>query len=162
MRKIEDKLIPILIGILLIALVVVGTLFINHQQKGKTPNNEVTVYLFHASYCPHCKNALAYFKELVKDYDYLEVKAYEITSNADNRKLYKEAGVAFDKEVTSIPYIVIGDTYHETGFGDTRKKQIEEAIKEAHTSASYHDVVADLISTNPDYTLDLESIKKEN
>ncbi len=190
MEKIKNNLIPILVGILIIALVVTGILYYNQKRLAKEPNenqidnsvssentnnldtidpddsndanNEVTVYVFHASYCQFCRNSLAFFNEIVNDYEYLTVETYQTDDkeHPDHITLYQAVGSYFNKDVRTIPYIIIGDIYNETGFGETTKDKIKTAIEKSHTSTKYHDVVSEVIKANQDLNTKVETIKK--
>ena len=132
------------------------------KDDANNAKNIVTVYLLHASYCPHCKKAHTWLQDLVNDYDYLSVKAYEISDDdsKDNRKLYQAVGKYFNDDVRYIPYIIVGDIYHDTGFGTSKQELIKLAIEKSHTSTKYHDVVSEVIATNKDLDLNEEAIER--
>ena len=97
---------------------------------------DVSLYLFHSSTCPHCKEERAYLKKLKKKYDYLKVKEYEVHDSAlVTEKVRDGLGI---KE-SYVPITVIGSDYI-IGFSSATKDDIESLIKE-YNDTDYCDVV---------------------
>ena len=125
-------------------------------------DNNVTVYLFKNSTCPHFKAAYEYFSNIVNEYPYLEVKVFELIGNADNGTLYNKVAEEFNTEEHYVPYIIIGDVYHKTGYSSNTNKALIKAITDAHTSPDYKDVVSKVIENNQDLDLKIETLKGNN
>ena len=162
MKK-TTKTIIIGIGCTLLAVgLTLGLIFAapSSAKEEGSANNDVTVYIFHSTGCPHCRNAMSYFREIVEDYDYLTVKAFQIDGeeNATNAYLMNEVGQALGLgDVRYIPFIIVGSDYHETGFDENA---LLKAIKKEHTNKDYKDEVAPVIEEHSDFTYNIETIKK--
>lgn len=72
-------------------------------------NNSVTAYLFHGEGCPHCYQEQLFIYDLKKEYPNLELKEYEIYKNRQNGLLLQKIGNQLNLNITSIPFLVIGD-----------------------------------------------------
>ncbi len=126
----------------------------------KTDHEKVTVYLFRGQGCTHCREFLSYFINKYQKYeDYFEIVAYESWNNEDNKNFLLELKERFnEKEITaSVPYIVIGDTYHSPGYRNG-EEVIEEALS-AYQDDKYTDVVASMIKDEK-LNLKKETIKE--
>ncbi len=142
------------IFILLICLV--GLLTFNVQAKTSLPevtdHEKVTIYLFYASWCPHCHDFLEYFAEKYDDdyAKYFDIKAIRIDSAEDTEKNDPD-NAAFADEVrealgvteTGIPLIVYGDKF-QVGFGTDGQNIIDDVLK-LYQDDSYVDKVSSVI-----------------
>lgn len=110
-----------------------------------TDHEKVTVYLFRASGCSHCQDFIEYFADNYYQYqDYFEIVTYEVSS-ADNYNLMLAAKERNGQEEDgSVPYIVIGNTFDQLGFGTDGTEVIEAALA-AYEDVSYSDVVKEII-----------------
>ncbi len=137
----------------------------NPQENNSTPlidtntNNKVTVYVFKSNGCPHCQAAKEYFSKIISNYDYLEVKMFELTTSEANRELLNKVEQKLNIETNYVPFIVISNTYHKEGYGETLNETLENAIKEAHNDKNYQDIVEATIQENTTLNLDIETIK---
>lgn len=89
----------------------------------------VNIYLFHGKTCPHCLDEEAYLDELVKEYPEgsINLNLYEVWYDEANADLMKKFSDHFGFEPTGVPLTFIGSSYW-TGFGDSTKEKIHEAI----------------------------------
>ena len=111
-------------------------IFISFISISVVSAKDVSLYLFHSSTCPHCKEERAYLKKLKKKYDYLKVKEYEVHDSAlVTEKVRDGLGI---KE-SYVPITVIGSDYI-IGFSSATKDDIESLIKE-YNDTDYCDVV---------------------
>ena len=111
--------------------------------------NTVTIYLFRGEGCHFCENAIEFFEGITDEYAYLDVKAYEVWRNTENRKLMNAVANELDIKVsTSVPLIIIGDEYAERGFSERRGEMIIEELENAHHSNSYTDIVEKVLKEN--------------
>lgn len=129
-----------------------------------TDHEKVTVYLFRSNSCGHCHDFLEYFSENYYPYrDYFEIVTYEV-SNQDNYELMLDAKERMGETVDgSIPYIVIGTTFDQLGFG-TDGSDIIDAALEAYEDVSYQDFISQIIEEEgyePEAT-SLEEAANEN
>ena len=110
-----------------------------------TDHEKVTVYLFRSSGCSHCRDFIEYFADNYYTYqDYFEIVTYEV-SDADNYNLMLAAKERNGEEADgSVPYIVIGNTFDQLGFGTDGTEVIEAALA-AYEDVSYSDMVQEII-----------------
>lgn len=107
---------------------------------------KVNVYLFRGEGCPHCEEALEFFDALSEDEEYKDLYSlvtYEVWYDSENQELMKNVADALNKEVSGVPFIVIGsDTY--SGYAPSMDDKIKTTIKEAYESDDYKDVVKEV------------------
>ncbi len=131
----------------------------NNNENVNSMNNKVTVYIFRGEGCPHCTAAEAYFKSIIDNYDYLDVKMYETWKNTNNEKLKEEVCQNLNNiSCRGVPLIIIGN-YHLNGFNERFTEELQTQIKNAHESTNYTDIVAKTIKDNPNLTIVEENLK---
>ena len=116
-----------------------------------TDHEKIKIYLFWASWCPHCHDFLEYFSDKYADYsDYFEIVSFQVDAgegnNQVNSALMSSIGSKLGRDGSGIPFIVIGDWY-QSGFGSDGTNIIEQALT-AYKNPKYKDVVAETISKN--------------
>lgn len=130
----------------------------NNNSSTSTSENTVTVYLFRGEGCHFCENAIEFFEGITEDYSYLDVKAYEVWRNTENKKLMDAVANELGIEVSaSVPLIIVGDEYAERGFSERRGEMIIEEIENAHNNESYIDVIEKVLNEN-DFNVTVEEI----
>ena len=124
----------------------------NNSSTSFSDNNSeitVTVYLFRGETCHFCENAIDFFEEIADDYPYLEIKAYEVWKNEQNRELMDAVATELNLEVSpSVPLIIIGETYARRGFSENVGQLIKEEIEKAYSNEDYTDVVENILNEN--------------
>ena len=131
---------------------------LNNNSSTSTSENTVTVYLFRGEGCHFCENAIEFFEGITEDYSYLDVKAYEVWRNTENRELMDAVANELGIEVSaSVPLIIVGDEYAERGFSERRGEMIIEEIENAHNNESYIDVIEKVLNEN-DFNVTVEEI----
>ena len=110
-----------------------------------TDHEKVTVYLFRSSSCGHCHDFLEYFAQNYYKYqDYFEIVSFEV-SDGDNYELMSAVKERMGADVDGrIPYIVIGNSFDQLGFGTDGQEIIDEALA-AYQDESYQDYVGSII-----------------
>lgn len=107
---------------------------------------KVNVYLFRGEGCPHCEEALEFFDALSQDEEYkdlYELKTYEVWYDTDNQELMKSVADALNKDVSGVPFIVIGsETY--SGYASSMDEKIKTTIKDAYEDKDYKDIVKEV------------------
>ena len=143
------KKILLFIITLLFFIPVVGAAEIN---KPKVTNHEkVNIYLFWASWCPHCHDFISYFSDKYEEYsDYFEIITYQLDSeyeinNQGNNELLTAVRKELGNNSNGIPFIVVGNWY-KVGFGSDGSDIIKEALL-AYQESEYEDVVKNVISS---------------
>ena len=92
-------------------------------------DNTVPIYFFWSEGCPHCKNEKPFLEELSEKYTSVELNSFEISKSSKNRKLLIEIGEILQKDVSGVPFTVIGDQVF-TGYTESiTSKQIEDRVK---------------------------------
>lgn len=120
-------------------------------------NETLTIYLFKRSTCPHCSNALSFFKSIQNDYPYIEIKAYEVTKDDNNKLLQLVAEKMNDGTINAVPYIVIGSNYSLNGYGASKDEELKNTIKDNYTNTNYNDIVEKVIKENPNLKISSEN-----
>ena len=116
-----------------------------------TNHEKVTIYLFWASWCPHCHDFLEYFSDKYDEYsDYFEIVTYQLDTdyeinNLENNNLLDAVRKEVGYDGSGIPFIIVGNWY-QVGFGSDGSNIIEEALK-AYQSSKYTDVVKKVINS---------------
>lgn len=118
------------------------------EKLPKVTHEPINVYIFRGDSCGYCHSALEFFEESNEKYgDYFNVVGFEV-SDENNQGFWQKVGEFFNDEVGSIPYIVIGDVYHETGFSEEIGKDIIKIALEQYENDNYVDVVDKLLVEN--------------
>lgn len=139
MRKIKMMGITLLILLLLVL-----------PLNSALAKDKINVYLFRGEGCPHCEEALEFFKKLSSDEEYgkyYNLKKYEVWYNQENASLMEKVSTELKENVTGVPYIVVGEKTF-SGYSSENEDQIKKAIKEAYESNSYKDIVKIVNSKN--------------
>lgn len=106
--------------------------------------NKVTVYIFRGNTCGHCEEAITYLNEHKHDINEdIEIVTYEVFDNENNYKLQKAVSEKLElteKQMGSVPLIVIGDEYI-LGFGSTTYNQIMRTAESYIEDEEYEDIV---------------------
>ncbi len=111
----------------------------------KTDHEKVKVYLFYSSTCGNCHNLLKYFSSKYLDYtDYFEFVTYQVDNNQNNSKLSAAVAEKTGEEQGYVPLVIIGNTYHNLGFGGDAGEEITKAALDAYQDDNYTDIVAEI------------------
>lgn len=92
-------------------------------------NNTVTAYLFHGDGCPHCYQEQLFIYELQKEYPNLELKEYEVYKNRQNGLFLQKIARELNLNVSSVPFLVIGDKPFVGYSPKLSSVEIEEQVK---------------------------------
>lgn len=103
--------------------------------------NEVNIYIFHGSTCPHCQAALEFFDSIEEEYGKcFNLNKFEVWSNSDNAALMQNVAAYFGEEVSGVPYIIIGENTFK-GYSESSDEKLKNAIVEASNDTEYVDVL---------------------
>lgn len=132
--------------LLTICCTFLGINTVNAKELPKVDHDPINVYIFRGDSCGYCHSALEFLEKSDEKYgDYYNVIGFEV-STGDNSSLWEKVGEHFGDEIGPIPYIVIGDAYHATGFDEeTIGKKLIEVILEQYQNDKYVDVVGKYI-----------------
>lgn len=114
--------------------------------EGKEP---VKVYIFTKENCPFCEKAKTYINGLEETYGkYYDVVIYEVYDanwkvvNKQYEELMHKIGEQHNRQVSGVPYIVIGETYDANEWADTTGDELKAAILKEYVNEEYKDIVA--------------------
>ncbi|HHX58442.1 MAG TPA: hypothetical protein GX706_01590 [Candidatus Moranbacteria bacterium] len=107
--------------------------FLTYFDKANAAEFEVypvRLFLFHADWCPHCKDELRYLESLKDKFPNLTVIDFEVSQSRENKKLMDKSVQAYRINQLAFPTTIIGDKYI-IGFDNSESKgeEIEELIK---------------------------------
>jgi len=120
-------LILILIGAIFLPMSVSAE--VKADKELSADSKEVKVFVFRGEGCPHCEDAIEWFKTLEKDYGTIfEVIGYETWNNPDNAQLMQDIVSARSDNAEGVPYIVVGDDAWN-GFDESYKDPILKTIQ---------------------------------
>ena len=133
MKTIRKLLIVLLVGLFIIP---------NVKAKEK---NQVKLYLFYSSTCPHCAKEKKYLETIKDKYDNLTIYKYEVSED-NNGEISNLVSDSLDDDNQYIPYTIIG-TYSLVGFNEYTQDKIEEYID---TCSKYdcYDLVGEVLNQN--------------
>jgi cytochrome c biogenesis protein CcdA/glutaredoxin len=102
------------------------------QSSDQLPAGQVLISFFWRDGCPHCAAEEKFLENLKQKYDYLQIKDYEISDNA-NRDLLKKLIDQYKLKASTVPVTFVGDE-PIVGYIDDSSTgaQIEETIKIHH------------------------------
>ncbi len=100
-------LIRLLLPLVLICLTPVSAnepdkkiVWLSHNSQGE---QQVHLYFFWSTHCPHCQDARPHVETLTDQYPWLKVHSMEITQHPEHRSQYQMLASALGREATSVP-----------------------------------------------------------
>lgn len=113
----------------------------------KTDHEKVTINIFRGSGCSHCYEALEFFNANYAKYsEYIDIRVYETWKDSTNADLFNAVATELGDEAGGVPYIVVGESYHQAGFLSSLGEDIIQAALDEYENAEYRDVVAEVAS----------------
>ncbi len=106
--------------------------------------NDVTIHYFKEETCPNCRQASIFLNELLVNYDNVNLIIYDIRESSENENLFLELVSVFDRDLASIPYMIIGGKDLQ-GLYEI-ESQIEDVIEYYQDKQGYTDVVERVIN----------------
>lgn len=98
--------------------------------------DKINVYLFRGETCPHCEEAIEFFKSIEEDYGkYFNLVTYEVWYNAENSQKMADIIDYMGIDVKGIPFILIGEDYYE-GFDSDWADEIKDKIVKEYNRSS--------------------------
>lgn len=97
-------------------------------------DDNVNIYLLWGKGCPHCSDFISYIKDYYKDFNHINLYAFEVWYEENNQPLLDLLGKEFNTQIRGVPFIIIGDRYF-SGFGKSMESQIDEAIKSEYNKS---------------------------
>lgn len=135
----KNKIVVLITVILSISIVV---LISNNMKDNKeikltdmTENNisyskeKINIYLFYGEGCPHCEELKNYLNSLDnKEKSYFDIYTFEVWNNSTNQQFMKDSVKSLNKEVSGVPFLIIGNKTFE-GYSESMNAKIEKAIE---------------------------------
>ena len=112
----------------------------------KAYEKQIDIYLFHSYLCSHCKSEIKFLDKLKEEDKNLNITLYEIIKDKDNKQLLEKVGTKLNKEVSSVPFLVIGSKVI-TGYGNYTESDIRKTIA-YYRKNEYKDLVKEVIDGN--------------
>ncbi len=108
----------------------------------------VNVYFFWGEGCPHCEKETTFLQNLEKKNSAVKVYDFEISKNAENRKLLGEIANKLGVDVKGVPFTVVGENFFAGYYNDeTTGKAIEDAVRCAQNEGC-QDIGKDILLTD--------------
>ena len=120
--------------------------------EDKVGKNEVVLYLYYSSTCPHCHDFIEWLDSVKDKYPYLKVIKKEASENMAE---YEKVVTRMDINDYHVPLTIIGDTYY-IGFAKSKISYFDSMIKYYSTVDSC-DMVDAIINNK-----DIENCKQIN
>ena len=93
----------------------------------------VTIYFFWGNGCPHCAEAIPYFRSLLDEYPRLRVQSFEVWYNEKNAETLMQVSEGYGFEPQYVPTIFIGEKYWQ-GFSEAIASEIRSTVEGYMTS----------------------------
>lgn len=107
----------------------------------KADEEEVRLYLFHQSTCPHCKEEREFLDSIKDDYPNLDMVFYEIDTNEMNYNFYQKVKKQMNISSSGVPFTII-DNHYFIGFASSDGNTIRNMIENALSNDDYVDVIS--------------------
>lgn len=135
----KNKIIVLIIAILSISILVLisNNMKDNNEIKltDMTEENisyskeKINIYLFYGEGCPHCEELKNYLNSLDnKEKSYFNIYTFEVWNNSTNQQFMKDSAKSLNKEVSGVPFLIIGNKIFE-GYNESMNAKIEKAIE---------------------------------
>lgn len=109
----------------------------------------VNIYFFWGDGCPHCATEKPFLESMVEKYPQVELNAYEVYYDEENRALFWDFGEALGFEPRGVPTTIIGKQVW-VGFREEYKVEIEAAIQSCMTNQCEFDPGKEVFSPEED------------
>lgn len=107
--------------------------------------DKVNMYIFYGRECPHCAALEEAMVEIEEKYPYLNVIRYEVWHDTDNQELLGKVADEMGKNVTSVPFTIIGEKSISGFHEELAPPLIKKYIEDTKAMDSYDDPVAKVL-----------------
>ena len=114
-----------LFGVLALAIALVPGAAVA-QPDDERPGR-IELVIFYGEGCPYCARELAFLADLQLREPLLEIMAYEVWNDEQNRELFRTTAASHGTEPQAVPTTFLGDAVW-VGFDSTVQRQIEAAV----------------------------------
>lgn len=99
------------------------------EQNISYSKEKINIYLFYGEGCPHCEELKNYLNNLDnKEKSYFNIYTFEVWNNNTNQQFMKDSAKYLNKEVSGVPFLIIGNKIFE-GYNESMNAKIEKAIE---------------------------------
>ena len=136
-------IIVLLIAILLIAIYLNkdnNSTFTNMHRNNIKKTDRINMYVFYGLTCPHCEDLYKMLKENKNYEKYYDLYSFGVWYDKENQKFMDDVSKKLDKNISGVPYIIIGDKTF-SGYSKTNSKTILNTIKEQYKNKNYKDII---------------------
>lgn len=99
------------------------------EQNISYSKEKINIYLFYGEGCPHCEELKNYLNSLDnKEKSYFNIYTFEVWNNSTNQQFMKESAKFLNKEVSGVPFLIIGNKTFE-GYNESMNIKIKKAIE---------------------------------
>jgi len=113
--------------------------------KYKESEKQTTIYFFRTAGDSNSNNFLNYLNSIYNDYgEFFKVKTYEVGANSENKKLMDNTIDYLNSDVTSTPFIIIGDV-HFISYDEGVNENIIKAIVMDYESEEKVDIIDEVL-----------------
>ena len=125
-----------------------------------TDHEKITIYIFRGDGCPHCEEAIKYFKTVEDEYkDFIQYVTYETWNSEANHDFLGLVAKRFGEEKYGVPFIVIGDK-HYVGYRTGSGVGMINYALEQYKNDDYKDIVKEIIETNNPSGIESKTLKE--
>ncbi|MFA5318059.1 MAG: hypothetical protein WC323_01100 [Patescibacteria group bacterium] len=111
---------------------------------------KLNAYFFYGEECPHCADEDIFLKKLEKEYDYLQIKSFEVWHNRENAELINKIIQELDikGQVSGVPVLFIsGNVVNGFINEETTGTRIRQLV-EYHYAAKTPDIISPIINSS--------------
>ena len=113
--------------------------------KYKESEKQTTIYFFRTAGDSNSISFLNYLNSIYNDYgEFFKVKTYEVGANSENKKLMDNTIDYLNSDVTSTPFIIIGDV-HFISYDEGVNENIIKAIVMDYESEEKVDIIDEVL-----------------
>lgn len=100
---------------------------------------KINIYLFYGEGCPHCEELKKFLNSLGnKEKSYFNIYTFEVWNNSTNQQFMKDSAKYLNKEVSGVPFLIIGNNTFE-GYNESMNAKIKKAIETEYKSNGKND-----------------------
>lgn len=103
-----------------------------------SPEEPLTLVVFHGDGCPHCARELQFLVGLQERWPDLRIEMYEVWYDESNQELFRQVAADHGFEAGSVPTTFLNGTYW-IGYSDLTGEDIEAAVAAVLTEAEPED-----------------------
>lgn len=116
-------------------------------------DNQVDLYLFYSTTCPHCEDEIEFLEAIQSEYPNLSIHSFEVGSNRDNLLLFRKIGEELNLDTGPVPMTFLGKDYFVGYRDDGSSGELLKGLIEKYSREEDPDVIGSIIRSNGDSVL---------